>query len=216
MSLDATVPRPLEFDRERALINAMKLFWEQGYKATSLSALLQAMGIARSSFYASFGDKKSVFIECLRLFGQRTLARTNALADKDAASEPESPITSRIRHFFEATVRDVPSKRLQHGCLLVNTVLELADTDDELAEISSRALAEIEAAFEQILRRAQSQNEWHSALTPHQAARYLMTMNQGLRVQCRKKIAKDELWAGVDLALALIGIPANPKAPYAA
>ena len=46
----------------------MKLFWARGYLATSLPDLLEAMGIARSSFYATFGTKRELFIECLMLF----------------------------------------------------------------------------------------------------------------------------------------------------
>ena len=63
------MPRTPEFDRTRTLNRALKLFWARGYTATSLADLLEAMGIARSSFYASFGDKRSLFIECLEVFG---------------------------------------------------------------------------------------------------------------------------------------------------
>ncbi|MEO1614161.1 MAG: helix-turn-helix domain-containing protein [Pseudomonadota bacterium] len=51
----------------------MSLFWRQGYQATSLADLLAAMEIGRSSFYAAFTDKRSLFIECLDLFSSRTI-----------------------------------------------------------------------------------------------------------------------------------------------
>lgn len=179
----------------------MKLFWSQGYEATSLRALLQAMGIQRSSFYASFGDKKSLFIECLRLFGQRT--RALAALSADADREPEQVIWK----FFKGTVLDVPEGRLQHGCLLVNSILELADTDEELCDLSAAQLALVQTLFEDALRQARQQGRWQVEMTPAQAALYLMTFNQGLRVQCRKRLPRDVIWATVEDALNLIGLP---------
>jgi len=65
--------RPLEFDRTRAVNKALVLFWRKGYQASSLADLLAAMGIGRSSFYAAFTDKRSLYFECLDLFAARTL-----------------------------------------------------------------------------------------------------------------------------------------------
>ena len=48
--------RPREFDEEKALDQAMRLFWTQGYQGTSLHDLLQTMGISKSSFYETFGQ----------------------------------------------------------------------------------------------------------------------------------------------------------------
>ena len=195
------MPRTLEFDRDRALIRAMKLFWSQGYKATSLNALLQAMQIQRSSFYASFGDKRSLFIECLALFGSRTAAL--ALTD-----QPDNETAERlIWAFFTATLLDVPESRRGKGCLLVNTILEMADTDDELCALSAQQLAAVESAFEQALTLAQAQGRWTLNMTPAQGARYLMTINQGLRVQSRKKLSRQSIWATLENALALMGLP---------
>ena len=50
--------RPREFDRDRALARAMRLFWSRGYEATSVSELTEAMGITPPSLYSAFGDKK--------------------------------------------------------------------------------------------------------------------------------------------------------------
>jgi TetR/AcrR family transcriptional repressor of nem operon len=43
--------RPLEFDRSEALRQALEVFWENGYKGTSLRLLLHAKDLSRSSVY---------------------------------------------------------------------------------------------------------------------------------------------------------------------
>ena len=57
--------RPKAFDREEALEKAMYLFWAKGYEAASVRDLLAAMGINRGSMYATFGDKRSLFLETI-------------------------------------------------------------------------------------------------------------------------------------------------------
>ncbi len=200
------MPRPLEFDRQRALISAMKVFWSQGYEATSLTALLDAMAIARSSFYSSFGNKKSLFIECLQLFGQRT----QALAISDSR---QTPAPLMIREFFEASVLRPPQDRLQLGCLLVNSILELADTHPDLSALAAEQLGHIQHRFEQVLCSAEQNGQWHSPLSAQHAASYLMIINQGVRVQARKGVARTELWASVENALALIALSQAPTQP---
>jgi AcrR family transcriptional regulator len=60
--------RPVVFDREHALGEAMKLFWERGYEGTSFDDLIAAMGISASSFYNSFGSKEDLYCEATRSY----------------------------------------------------------------------------------------------------------------------------------------------------
>lgn len=57
--------RPKGFDRQEALAKAMLLFWENGYVATSISDLTKALGITTPSLYCAFGDKATLFNECI-------------------------------------------------------------------------------------------------------------------------------------------------------
>lgn len=57
--------RQREFDEEKALDDAMVLFWEKGYRATTLSDLTAKMGIQRPSLYSAFGDKEELFEICI-------------------------------------------------------------------------------------------------------------------------------------------------------
>ena len=78
---------------------ALVLFWRKGYQAASLSDLLLAMEIGRSSFYATFSDKRSLFIECLDLFGTRT-------RDFLVRTRNEEPPLDALRRFFEYTAAE--------------------------------------------------------------------------------------------------------------
>ena len=49
--------RPLSFNRDAALRQAMLLFWRHGYEGTSLNALTRTLGVTPPSIYAAFGDK---------------------------------------------------------------------------------------------------------------------------------------------------------------
>jgi TetR/AcrR family transcriptional repressor of nem operon len=193
--------RPLEFDRDKALVAAMQLFWRQGYTATSMSQLLETMEIGRSSFYAAFADKRSLFIDCLDLFTARTL-------DMLTRFRQQYPPQAAIREFFIHTLIDVPARRAQRGCLMVNTILELADVDDELSHRAAASLGRVETEFESCLAEAVAAGELDTRQTPAELAQYLMMVNQGLRVASRKQTPKQVLSAMVDTALVVV----NPVA----
>jgi AcrR family transcriptional regulator len=50
-----------EFDEAEVLDKALGVFWQQGYEGTSLSDLLEATGLTKSSLHAAFGDKENLF-----------------------------------------------------------------------------------------------------------------------------------------------------------
>ena len=53
--------RPVEFDEDKVLTNAMEQFWKEGYEASSVRKLLDCTGINRGTLYNSFGDKDTFF-----------------------------------------------------------------------------------------------------------------------------------------------------------
>ncbi|WP_341524094.1 TetR/AcrR family transcriptional regulator [Pseudomonas sp. G.S.17] len=63
----AQMGRPRTFDRDVAITQALHLFWEHGYDATSLSQLKANIGggITAPSFYAAFGSKQALFNEVI-------------------------------------------------------------------------------------------------------------------------------------------------------
>lgn len=193
--------RSPEFNRTKALEAAMKLFWARGYKATPLPELLQAMGIARSSFYASFGTKRELFTECLELFGDRTLA----IVDDNAR---EMAATALPRAFFDATLLDVSQRRANQGCMMVNTALEMAAVDPQLNQLAMQKLSAIENAFARAFARARQQGELDTARSPEELASLVMTINFGLRVQSRLNQSRQALEPIISNSLSMLGLAA--------
>jgi len=60
--------RPRNFDRNQVLLKAMQTFWENGYEGTSMTQLVDAMGIGSPSIYAAFGSKEELFREAVELY----------------------------------------------------------------------------------------------------------------------------------------------------
>jgi TetR/AcrR family transcriptional repressor of nem operon len=171
--------RPIEFDRSKALNRALVLFWRKGYQATSLADLLNAMGIGRSSLYAAFGDKRSLFVECLDLFSDRT----RDVLQRTCAGKP--PIEA-LQDFFERNVVGVDGAgavRRHWGCMLVNTVLEMAGVDDGLAAHASRRMAGMQRFFEDRLQEAGA-----TAARAEELAEMLVLFNEGVRVSSRRRL----------------------------
>jgi len=193
--------RPTEFDRQQALQAAMHLFWRQGYTATSLQQLLTSMKISRSSLYAAFGDKRQLFMETLHQFADRTYA----ILDK---VRQENNPAAAIQLFFSTTLFDVPARRMHRGCMMVNTVLELADVDHGLSQLAAQRLMDIEHAFAQCFEQAIASKLINTDKTPQQLAQFIMTINQGVRVASRSQAEPQELKNIIDTTLSLLGLKA--------
>ncbi len=116
--------RNYEFNREETLNKAMQVFWQKGYKATSMKDLIDEMGIQPGSIYNSFGDKHSLFLEAIKYYGD--VVTSNAL--KSLENEG-SPLENLHKYVVEIISR--PSEKKCRGCLIVNTVVELSPHDDE-------------------------------------------------------------------------------------
>jgi TetR/AcrR family transcriptional repressor of nem operon len=186
------VARPIEFDRLQAVNRALALFWRQGYQATTLAELLQTMGIGRSSFYAAFTDKRTFFIECLDLWAARTLGLLQR-------ARTERPPMDALQDFFERSFVGARGAKAHWGCMLVNTVLEMAGVDDELAARASHHMGEMQRVFQVCLLDA--------GATPARAeelAAMLMLFNEGIRVSSRRRLPEAQHLQSIAVTFRLI------------
>ena len=121
--------RHLEFNIDKAKNAAVELFWSNGYQAATLELLCEHMDISRSSFYATMGDKRTLFIACIEVYLEERLKDFSKISTIDQLKQQ---VLSR---FVESK-----SPKAHTGCMLVNTATELADVDDELVQLMQKSI----------------------------------------------------------------------------
>lgn len=178
--------RNFGFNREETLNKAMQVFWQKGYKATSMKDLIEEMGIQPGSIYNTFGDKRSLFIEAIRHYGR--VVTSNAL--KRLESEV-SPIENLKEFFNEIITR--PMDKKSKGCLIVNTVVELAPHDEQTAGIAREIMKKIESAFYTCLKNAQTQGEIPGNKDIKALSRYFASSTHGILVTGKSRASREEL-----------------------
>ena len=186
------MPRPLEFDRAHAVNRALALFWRQGCQATTLAGLLQAMDIGRSSFYAAFTDKRTLYITCMDLFAERVME----MLERDRKEKPPIDV---LQDFFAGNQVGGRHVRSDWGCMLVNSVLELAGIDEDLVARASGHLTALQRFFETCLRDAGALSSQAREL-----AAMLMLFNEGIRVSNRRRLPDAQHQQTIDATFRLI------------
>lgn len=171
--------RPLEFNPDEALERAMDLFWSKGYEATSLSNLLAAMEISKSSFYQAYGSKHELFEQCLARFRERQVARMRAaLAGADSGK-------GFIRSMLASIVADAAGLQTPKGCLIMNTATEFAGRDAAVARLVGHATSDFTDVFAAAIRRAQGAGEISAEKDAETLARFVVSTISGLKTMVK-------------------------------
>lgn len=168
--------RTKDFDPDTVLQKALELFWERGYEATSMTDLVEHLGIARASIYATFGGKHDLYVRALDRYVQ---ARDPGLVE--ALSQP-GPALPAIRSLIEAYADESVCDERRRGCMLVNAAVELVPRDPQAARRVETSWSTLETALTSALTRARAQGEIAAERDPRAVARFLLVVLQGMRV----------------------------------
>jgi AcrR family transcriptional regulator len=133
--------RPRAFDMDKALDQALLLFWEKGYEGTSVADLTEAMGINPPSLYAAFGNKEALFKKALDRY---ETVRDQIMEEAFAVPTAREAMT----RLLEGTAERLSDKRNPSGCLMVQGAL----AGSEECEAVKRDLALRRAAGEVLVR----------------------------------------------------------------
>ena len=177
--------RNLQFDRNEALQKAMRLFWEKGYNGTSIQNLIDEIGIKPGSFYNTFEDKYTIFLESLHLYGDFILSYSRETLVNENSS------VANINTFFKdiSTMPEFKSK----GCLIVKTIVEMVPKSDEVLEIVNNILSELKSCFYICLKRGQELGEIPKDKDIKALSSFYASATDGLILSGKTKISKSEM-----------------------
>lgn len=186
--------RPLEFCRHKALQAAIDVFWSKGYEAASLEDLVTAMEIGRQSLYNTYGDKRGLFLQALEL---QIDSHAESIRQHFTADE----LTKVLFADWFKILCQLGEKSKRRGCLLINTSMELAGRDQEIADLMVRSQRNQEEIFYQALERGVSRGELSASLDCRTIARYLVGCTAGMIVLAKADPNSPNLEAMATVAL---------------
>lgn len=189
--------RPPGFDRHRAVQTAMALFLKRGYQGTSVSDLVEAMGLSPPSLYAAFGSKEGLYREVLGHYVEgRGRFVSKALAVDQPVEEQVRQILRDAATTFTPVGEDAP------GCMVSGDLImftpdnaSVANHVRELREVPRRAVAER-------IRWAQSNGQMPPSVNADALARFFSAVVTGMAVQAKDGASREDLLAMAAQAMA--------------
>src|SRR5580692_1303928 len=168
--------RPRQFDIDKALDQAIRVFREHGYNATSIGDLISAMGLASGSIYKAFKDKRAVFLAAFDRYMSLRNEQLRQVADTTKGGRER---LSDVLAFYVESSKGIEGRR---GCLVVGSAVELAIVDREVAARVSGSLARNEVFLTDLIRQGHIDKSVPRQVDPEQTARVMVYLTQGMRV----------------------------------
>src|SRR5450830_613210 len=187
--------RPREFDMDAVTMAAARVFWEQGYHATSIESLCNATGVLRGSLYGAIGDKHGLLIAAFNQYAEGAVSRLKQQLTSDLP--PRDALRQALLHY----TRVAAELNGRHGCFITNATLELLPDDDVLRPYIETTLQRIAGLLAAAVVRGQQAGAFKADLNEKAAGNFLLCIVQGLRVLGKSDLNRTELVAIVDMAM---------------
>ena len=188
--------RPREFDRTEALNQAMKIFWQKGYTATSMNDLYEAMGIKSPSLYAAFGSKEDLYEEVLLHYAQSVAPGIWG----HMTSEP-SP-RQAVWLWLERSADMLTQTDMPHGCMVTLSAVG-SEGNDRLGDLVRRMRAAGFSLLKTRLEQAQKQGDLPGSVDVEALTRLYVSIQQGMSIQARDGASREILLSIARSAMAL-------------
>ncbi|MBV6702787.1 TetR/AcrR family transcriptional regulator [Kitasatospora aureofaciens] len=177
--------RPRSFDREAALEQALRLFWQHGYEATSVADLTAAMGIRPPSLYAAFGDKRTLFAEVVARYRESHGAYTT----RAYAEEPTA--RAGVARMLREAAAELADPEHPWGCLMISSTVNC--TSPEVAQAVREQRNANVRALESRIRADVAAGREPADTDPALLAQFTAAVLQGMSQRARDGAGRAEL-----------------------
>ncbi|MGC0865347.1 TetR/AcrR family transcriptional regulator [Pantoea agglomerans] len=171
--------RPRSFDRDKALLKALDLFWRKGFEPASVAELCAAMEINPPSLYSAFGNKASLFLEAVnyyeQVYWQATWARLEEAQD----------IVEAIDRFFSEAADILLSPSVPCGCMVVLAAINVSAESADVVRAVSLLRQEGKDLFEKRLSRAVKEKQLPVETNTAALATVLNTLLEGMSIEAK-------------------------------
>jgi len=192
--------RKLEFDLEKALESATRVFWAKGYVSASMRDLLKAMRIGEGSFYHLFGSKKRLYLECLKHYNGVVMKR------RVEVLLAESSVRKGVRAFFRGLLDELDDPRTPRVCLMAQSLSAEVMAESGLDSYVMDQMQGFERLFVERLKAGRKTGELPPDFDEQVAAEIIVTYLQGFFRVVQVLKNRQEMWRQIEALLKSQGL----------
>lgn len=182
--------RPRKFNKDEALDAAIKVFWSKGYDGASMKDLTTSMGINGPSLYATFGDKRRLYLQAIEAY-----ANSEACAPLDAF-ENESDIHLAVHAFLEAAISYAANHESGiKGCFVGSCVATSAGEVDGVQPLLHKAIISTDARLTARFEVEKEKGNLPQSFPCEERARLMFDLRQGYVLRARAGVAPETMHA---------------------
>jgi TetR/AcrR family transcriptional repressor of nem operon len=192
--------RKLEFNYDRAIDRATRVFWSKGFGAATMRNLLSAMRIGEGSFYHLFGSKNRLYLECLKHYNNTVIRR------RLEALEAEPSVRKAIRGFFKGLLDDLEDPKMPYVCLMSRSLSPEVLEEKELEPYVKAQMALFQKSLDARLQAAIRAGELPADYPAKESAQIIFTYLQGYFRVVKVLKPRDRMWPEIEALLARLGL----------
>ena len=191
--------RPLSYNREKVLLAAMHVFWAKGYDGASMKDLTGAMAINGPSLYATFGDKRKLYLEAIDCYA------SNGACTPLVAFETEPDIAQAVRSFIEAVIDySTENSSGARGCFLSSSVATSAGEVEGAQELLQRATLDTDARLSRRFELEKAKGALPDNFPSMERARLMFDLRQGYVFRARAGLPPESMIADIEFRVQMI------------
>jgi len=190
------MPRTKNFDQAEVLKKITDLFWEKGYHDTSMDDVVSSSGVSRSGIYSTFGDKKSLFIQCIDHYKEFVSDPVLAVLNKN-----DSDVDS-IFEYFDIVHDLVIDGDVKFGCFFHNSSVELGPHDDDVENKIASCIDYHRESFKNSLTNAKENGQIEKNIDIEEMSDYLLVNFVGILVLAKSSLASAIVDNAINFTLA--------------
>lgn len=164
--------------QQALLASAFALFYEQGYKPTSIPQIVARAGLSKGAFYHHFADKQDL--------GEKTLNQVLRNRIQKGMIEPLQQVSSQgvvalLLEVFTRRIQNFTDEERRLGCPLNNLINELGCGEQVFQKSLKALIDEWKESLQNLLELGQEQGEIRSDVEPLSTATFLISAFEGAR-----------------------------------
>ncbi|SFI78742.1 TetR/AcrR family transcriptional regulator [Olleya namhaensis] len=165
-----------ELTKQIILDKSFTLFYENGFKTTSVDKIMKATKLTKGAFYHHYKNKKELGLAVISLKVQQRVYKgmiTPLYQSGNALQILETTFLDRLKSF--------PVYDKQHGCPMNNFINEVGDLEVAYQLALRRIIEDWKAALITLIDRGQKENTISKTLSSKAIAVYLISAFEGIR-----------------------------------